>query len=137
MPAPRIACLISDHGYGHATRCSAVINPIIATGAQVLIVSGVPKPYEWTNCSIDCARFYESTIAGPFDYFQCKLDVGIISICWHTDVNSKGVTQVTSVQVDVLGTLRDLETLWAGMEEKLDLLVRFLAEVHLLVFALL
>lgn len=47
-----------------------------------------------------------------------------------------GVTQITSVQVDVLGTLGDLQLLWAEMDRKVEMLAALLKEVRILALSI-
>lgn len=68
--ALKIAFFISDHGFGHAARTSALIEHLYTNGAfsfHPVIVSAVPEHF-----------FSQSLLSIPFTYLHYKTDVGLV-----------------------------------------------------------
>jgi hypothetical protein len=80
--------------------------------------------------------FFDETLGGiPFQHLGLKVDVGIVRIfhrrwlCWILISNIVGATQITSVLVDEVGTLRDLATHWEQMDSKVQTVAAALGTV--------
>ena len=72
----RIAYFVSEHGFGHAARASAIIEKLLITGKfQFYIFSQVPK---W---------FFENSYPGILNYKPVRADIGLIqSDPFHEDL---------------------------------------------------
>jgi hypothetical protein len=75
--APRIACFISPHGYGHAARQAAIMAAVHdrIPDATFDIYTHVPKP------------FFADSLSGPFNYYPLLSDIGLVQRdALHEDV---------------------------------------------------
>lgn len=93
----RIYCLISDHGFGHAARSTAVLKQLAERGACLKVVSAVP---EWFF------RFHLS--ASQCSYLNCQVDVGL--------------KQKNSLEPDYSGTIKALTHFWETSADTIQFL---------------
>eukprot|EP01102_Stenamoeba_stenopodia_P008343 TRINITY_DN2396_c0_g1_i1.p1 TRINITY_DN2396_c0_g1~~TRINITY_DN2396_c0_g1_i1.p1 ORF type:complete len:416 (-),score=92.49 TRINITY_DN2396_c0_g1_i1:244-1491(-) len=90
MRLKKVACFISDHGLGHASRCCAVITELCNRGAMVLVVGTIPDWFFRESCPKEVQKSIE--------YYRFKTEVGTF--------------QRTSVDIDPDKTLSALNTYW-------------------------
>ncbi|MCL4822503.1 MAG: hypothetical protein KJ067_25555 [Vicinamibacteria bacterium] len=62
-----IACYVSSHGFGHATRCAEVLRALRAADPRVPLAVVAAAP-EW---------LFRTAIDGPFEFRSAKNDVGL------------------------------------------------------------
>ncbi len=96
----RILAIISDHGFGHAARSTAVLQELLSKNFSIQIYSAVP---EWFF--IDKLQQYSNN----WEYIQIKTDVGL--------------AQKSSVEADYEITLENLEDHWSNFDKKVDFIV--------------
>jgi hypothetical protein len=77
-----LACYVSGHGFGHATRTIEVLRALRALHPEI----------ELSICSPVDRWFFDLNLGGRFEYRECRLDVGAV--------------QSDSVTVDPEGSLR-------------------------------
>jgi hypothetical protein len=117
MLSARVLFIISDHGYGHASRCAALIEQM---RCDVFVASGVPTAF-FEESLLDPLAEAAFRIANPnqTDVLGTLLP-HIRFLHTQTDV---GVNQLDSIRVDVDGTLTRLDTFWSAFDAKVDLIV--------------
>ena len=93
-----IAAFISSHGFGHASRLSAIIESITWKNPAVKISIFTETP-RWV---------FEDSLRCPFAYQKARTDVGIV--------------QLTPIEMDIPGTLRKLETFIAELPLNADMI---------------
>ena len=93
-----IAAFISSHGFGHASRLSAIIESITWKNPAVKISIFTETP-RWV---------FEDSLSCPFAYQKARTDVGIV--------------QLTPIEMDIPGTLRKLETFIAELPLNADMI---------------
>lgn len=93
-----IAAFISSHGFGHASRLSAIIESVTWKNPAVKISIFTETP-RWV---------FEDSLSCPFAYQKARTDVGIV--------------QLTPIEMDIPGTLRKLETFIAELPLNADMI---------------
>lgn len=85
----RILFYVSGHGFGHATRVTALVNELFAVsaGIRIHIRTGVPR---W---------LFDANIAGPFEYSESKIDIGMV----ERDLFSQDVAATLARWEELLG----------------------------------
>jgi len=100
-----IAFFISEHGFGHASRASAIMNKLFKyPEIKISIFSKVPK---W---------FFETSLTGGFQYFGMQTDVGLVQMDPFTEDLEKTLGELKSffpisnqLLDSICGLLKDLK----------------------------
>ena len=65
-----MACFVTPHGFGHAARCSAVLQALVERRPSVRLHIFTTVP-EW---------FFHKSIGEIYDYHLCTTDVGLVQV---------------------------------------------------------
>lgn len=117
----RIVFIISDHGFGHAGRCCAVLPHLIERGVPLLIVSGVSSAFFVESLvEPDDERLWRASYAHAHatrDDAERQLLRDLMPhvrfLHLQTDV---GVKQTDAISIDVPGTLTSLTEFFASFD---------------------
>ncbi len=91
-----IVFFISEHGFGHASRATSIINKLLCNkNIRILIFSNIAK---W---------FFDKSIAGNFELFNFQTDIGLI--------------QKNPFEEDLEKTLENLEQFYTFETQRLEL----------------
>ena len=91
-----IAFFISEHGFGHASRATSIINKLLCNkNIRIVIFSNIPK---W---------FFDKSIIGNFELFNIQSDIGLV--------------QKNPFEEDLEKTLEILEQFYFFQVQKLEL----------------
>jgi len=90
-----IAFFISEHGFGHASRATSIINKLLLNqNIRIFIISNIPN---W---------FFDKSISGNFELFNFSTDVGLV--------------QKNPFKEDLEKTLENLEQFYFFQDQRLD-----------------
>ena len=91
-----IAFFISEHGFGHASRATSIINKLLLNqNIRIFIISNIPN---W---------FFDKSIIGNFELFNFSTDVGLV--------------QKNPFKEDLEKTLENLEQFYFFQDQRLDI----------------
>jgi len=92
----KIVFFISEHGFGHASRATSIINKLLRNkNIRILIFSNIPK---W---------FFDKSIIGNFKLFNFRTDIGLV--------------QKNPFEEDLEKTLENLEQFYFFQDQRLEL----------------
>lgn len=97
-----IAFYISSHGFGHLTRSLALIEDILKnTSKSLYICTGVPQ--------VEFAKIYLDEYSDRIEYFEYKVDVGIVNKKNSLEVDVDATNKVVYNMLDSYTSASDIE----------------------------